>query len=378
MSAKLPNDEATSQEECNVSGPEDVRCRTRDVSSSSAVKCFLKIDFQRCPGKAIRASDLAALIGDETQKGELKSFILDGVRVVGDFSAVTEVLSKCYHLNNFDVFTCRLPKATSSLAAALARLENLTHVCLSFPSLDAPWRVLTPILQNPKHRLKVVFVNGFEAPNAGDSTRNQQVGEFFAACGKSTTLKQFTCLPRSSCSFTANAIVAIADMIRQTSTLEIVKLGLADETNQECVARALQVNQSIRKLILHGCPGGNLKASLAAFSLMLEDHNFTLEELDLKMWETWRPITLRLCKEMQQHLKAIKFFLSLNNTGRAKLLSAKQHLPTLTPADWMEHISGVKDLSSLNYFLKVNPCLFNAEHSRGQGEIECAEIHPAL
>jgi hypothetical protein len=108
----------------------------------------------------------------------------------------------------------------------------------------------------------------------------------------------------------------------------------------------------------------------ASFYTTLQ-HNYKLEELELGSWEfklsnapavapAWKMTRKMFPSDNQNekfrfHLANIHFLLSLNRSGRGKVMGPSAKKPT--NHDWINAMADQEDLSAVYYFLRANPAL---------------------
>lgn len=151
-----------------------------------------------------------------------------------------------------------------------------------------------------------------------------------------------------------SAVDSLSEMLQRNTALNRVSVPIDYKSLIILAEKALSSNHSLATLnVSKEFPNAHWSEVIDAFTKLLKDHNFILQELKM-VWRSWSDTTLQ-------------FYLKLNKAGRHRLLVGKkpnagheQQQPTetlsATDKDWINVIIQHKDdVDVVHYFLLKNP-----------------------
>ena len=353
----------------NIQSPQDVRREVNNLlgkrsaphaegqraSKWRSISTDIDVDFSSSRwSKALRASDLAALIRDSPRVEDIS---LHEVEIEGDFRLVLEALRGQHYVSGFALYSCRLggnySRELGETLATLPRLRKLHFCCLKEPELPI-LSVLTPVLEQQRECFRKIFVNGFHTPQD-----DAVVNRFWAALEVSTGMRDLTCCPLGRNSFRQEHLAKIGDVVRNNTSLSTLDFQVMANVSLVSLAADLQANTTLRKLVIDRntirFDGSTsfVVQELEQFASALRTHNFVLRELEVGQWTVQQ--TTEDSPE-REHLQAVEFYLNLNQLGRQHLI-ANANNQGATHEDWMDAIANRDDPSVIYYFLRKNPSI---------------------
>ena len=350
---------------------------------------FLSGDFEVEETTSIEAKDLATLIAQAP--GQMEEVVLSGVSILGDFSVVAAALNSpnMRNLKSFSMLSFPLPEDALMLVGEamshLPELEIFEYINFAQNQGQPIWQVLDPIVKNATSPVKRITVVGSRLPREVDTAGKAELCSFFCACGKMVNLKSLEFgteqnLPKS-------AIESVATMIRESTSLAVVRVKIGRSVRLGGIAAALKENKSLEKLSISTLrdsfhrPAAIINV-LSAFHAVLAHDCFTLtalniESLNLGVSETGvnrGVIRGNAVPDLATlgHTESINFFVKLNMMGRRRLLGSGQDHNTSTE-EWMDVISDEDDVSVIFYFLGKNPSLCLPENGNSNDKAVAQE-----
>ena len=192
----------------------------------------------------------------------------------------------------------------------------------------------------------------------------QEATDFLEAVGESSQMRRLLCnvigLPGFS-------VEHVAQMLKSSKSLQECTLHLGPRTSMEAIAKSIESNSSLVKLIVQVATDPSPK-DLKPFQEALHSKNFTLQELSIAKrtgWDLFRRqrVPLYDSPETREAYTKLEFYLALNKSGRKSLLFGSD-IPC-SVKDWLPTIANQEDPSVIFYYAQRNPLMILPRDSGG-------------